>query len=117
MRKLAIVMAAAVVAALVFSVDVVPVQAQKQYFDAFVAKYPEVAEKANQQKCGVCHGKQKTQRSDFAKALEKALGEKKVKDVEKINAALDTVAAEEYTDGKTYGELLKDGQLPAPFAE
>lgn len=117
MRKLAIVMGAAVVAALVFSVDVVPVQAQKQYFDAFVAKYPAVAEKANEQKCGVCHGKQKTQRSDFAKALEKALGEKKVKDVEKINAALDTVAAEEYTDGKTYGELLESGQLPAPFAE
>lgn len=117
MRKLAILMAAVAVAAVAFSVDAQPVQAQKQYYDAFVAKYTAVSEQAGEMKCAVCHGKQKTQRSEYAKALEKALGEKKVKDEEKINKALDTVAGEEYADGKTYGELLKDGTLPAPFAE
>ena len=32
-------------------------------------------------------------------------------------AALDAAAAVEYADGKTYGDLLKEGKLPAPFSE
>lgn len=117
MRKLAMLMVAAAAAGVLFSVDAQPVQAQKQYLDAFMAKYPEVSEQAMEQKCNVCHGKQKKQRSEYAKALENALGEKKVKDEEKIKAALEAVESQEYADGKTYGELLKSGQLPAPFAE
>ena len=66
----------------------------------------------------ICHGaKSKKERSDYAKALEKALGEKKVKDVEKINAALTEVEGKEYEDGKTYGSLLNDGHLPPGFSE
>ena len=117
MRKVVTLMTAAAVAGCLFAWSARPVQAQKQYMDAMAAKYEGLAEQIKEQKCGVCHGKQKTQRSEYAKALEKALGEKKVKDVEKINAALDAVAAMEYANGKTYGDLLKEGKLPAPFSE
>jgi hypothetical protein len=109
--------AAAVVCAL-FAADSRPVRAQKDYMDAMKNKYEPVAKLIEEQKCAVCHGKSsKKQRSEFAKSLEKALGEKKVKDADKIAKAFETVADQEFADGKKYGELLKDGKLPAPFSE
>jgi len=117
MRKVLTLLTAVAVAGALFSVDARPVQAQKQYMDEMLKKYPSVAEQVKEQKCNTCHGKQKTQRSEYAKALEKALGEKKVKDAEKISKAFDAVAEQEYSDGKKYGDLLKDGKLPAPFSE
>lgn len=91
--------------------------AQKQYMDNFAVRYPELAERVEEMKCAVCHGSTKRMRSDYAMALEEALGEKKVKDVEKIMAAFETVEAIEYEDGMTYKELLDSGELPAPFSE
>lgn len=117
MRKVLTILTAVAVAGVIFSVEAQPVRAQKQYMDALSAKYPKVADQVKDQKCAVCHGKKKTERSDFAKALEKALGVKKEKDVEKINKALDAVAEKEYADGKKYGDLLNEGKLPAPFSE
>jgi hypothetical protein len=117
MRKVVTLLTAVAVAGAIFMYSARPAQAQMQYMKAMAAKYEGVAAQIDTQKCAVCHGKQKTQRSEYAKALEKALGEKKVKDVEKINSALDAVAAMEYADGKTYGDLLKEGKLPAPFSE
>ncbi|MFO1094219.1 MAG: hypothetical protein U0992_13045 [Planctomycetaceae bacterium] len=116
MRKALTILTAVAVAGVFFAVEAQPVRAQKQYMDALSAKYPKVAAEVKTQQCKVCHGAKKTQRNDYAKALEKALGEKKVKDVEKINKALDTVAGQEYADGKEYGDLLNDGKLPA-FSE
>lgn len=90
--------------------------AQKQYMDAFAAKYPKVAQQVGVQKCGICHGGKKVQRSIYAKALEKALGAKKVKNRKDIDAALDTVAAQVSEKPlKTYGDLLNAGTLPKPF--
>ncbi len=117
MRKFGTWMMIAAVFGIVFSAQPRPVEAQKAYFDAFVAKYENVAEEAKAKKCAVCHGKQKKMRSDYAKALEEALGEKKVKDKDKINAALDEVAEMENGDGDKYGDLLADGKLPAPYSE
>lgn len=115
MRKVASIVTVAAVLGLMVS-GPKQASAQKQYLDAFIAKY-DIAE-AKEKKCLVCHGaKSKKERSDYAKALEEALGEKKVKDEAKIMAALATVEGKEYEDGKTYGQLLKDGKLPAPFAE
>ncbi len=91
--------------------------AQKQYMDAFIETYDTVAEEAKEKKCLICHGKSKKVRSDYAKELEKALGAKKVKDVDKIKSALTQVEGKEFEDGKTYGQLLKSGKLPAPAAE
>jgi len=117
MRKVLTTLTAVAVACALFTVDARPVHAQKQYMDEMKKKFEPIAKLIEEQKCAVCHGKQKTQRSEFAKALEKALGEKKVKDVEKIQKAFDTVAEQEYADGKKYGDLLKAGTLPAPFSE
>jgi hypothetical protein len=117
MRKVLTMLTAVAVAGVLFTAESRPVHAQKQYMDEMKGKYAPVAKLIDEQKCAVCHGKQKTQRSEFAKALEKALGAKKVKEVEKIQAAFDAVAEQEYADGKKYGDLLKEGKLPAPFSE
>jgi hypothetical protein len=104
-------------------------EARPQYLKAFTAKYSEVKEQAGeQQKCAVCHGGPKGKsakiRNDYAQALDKALKEamndkeaKNIKDVEKINAALDAVAKVKYKDDQTYGDLLKSGKLPDPAPE
>lgn len=117
MRKVLTILTAVAVVGVLFSVDAQPVQARKQYMDEMSAKYPKVAAEIKTQKCGVCHGKNKKQRSDYAKALEKVIGKKNEKDEDKVKAAFDKVADQEYADGKKYGELLKDGKLPAPFSE
>ena len=117
MRKLLTMLAAVAIAGVLFSVDARPVQARKQYMVEMGKKYPKVADQITTQKCKVCHGKNKKQRSDFATALTKAVGKKNQKDADKIIAAFDKVADQEYSDGKKYGDLLKDGKLPAPFSE
>ncbi|MFV0444327.1 MAG: hypothetical protein ACK5Q5_12225 [Planctomycetaceae bacterium] len=118
MRKLVIAATIAAVMGLTSLSAPKQAQAQKQYLDAFKAKYTKVSADDLKKGCAICHGKEsKKQRNDYALALEKALGAKKVKDVEKINSALMEVEAKEYEDGKTYGSLLNDGKLPAPYAE
>ena len=91
--------------------------ARMEYLKAFVGKYTKLSEEDQAKKCLICHGANKKQRSSYAMALEKALGAKMVKDMEKINTALTEVEGKEYEDGKTYGQLLNEGHLPAPFAE
>jgi hypothetical protein len=67
--------------------------------------------------CGVCHadgGKNKKKRNNYGLAVQKALGAKKVKDKAKINKALDAAAkVESHIKGKKFGDLIKDGKLPA----
>jgi cytochrome c553 len=67
--------------------------------------------------CGVCHangGKNKKKRNDYGSAVQKALGAKKVKDKAKISKALDEAAKKEsHMKGKTFGDLIKAGTLPA----
>ena len=117
MRKFGTFLIMAAVLGIVSSAQPRPVEAQKAYFDAFVKKYENVAEEAKAKKCAVCHGKKKKMRSEYAKALAEELGAKKVKDVEKINAALDAVGEKDAGDGETYAELFEDGKLPAPYSE
>lgn len=117
MRKLLTCLAMAAVAGLMLVSTPQPADAQKQYFDNFKERYPELAEQADEQKCNVCHGRSKRMRSDYAMALEEALGEKKVKDPEKIMAAFEEVEGIEYEDGMTYKQLLDSGHLPAPYSE
>jgi len=92
------------------------VQARSEYMKAFIAKYPDLKEKASKLKCGVCHAKSKKVRSDYGKELGKALGKPKVKDMDAIKKALTDIEKKGDVDGKTYGELLKAGMLP-PKAE
>jgi len=80
----------------------------KPFLDAFVAKYPAVSGAATA-KCGVCHeGSDKKVRNDYGKALDALLEKGDAKDTDKINSALDKVAA----DNAKFGDNLKAGKLP-----
>lgn len=92
-----------------------------QFAKQFVAKYTEdnadYEAKVKEAKCFVCHqGKSKKNRNAYGEALHQYLGKKDRKDVEKILAALDTVAAESSdpgdADAPTFGELIAAGELP-----
>jgi hypothetical protein len=89
-------------------------QARPDYLKGFNAEYPALKDQAESTKCGICHfGEKKSNRNDYGKAMGEALGEKNSKDAEKIKAALKKAeAGKSATEGKTFGDLLKDGKLP-----
>lgn len=119
MKKLITVCVAALIAACILSAPQ-QAQARPEYQKAFLGKYGEneaIKKAVEEKKCGVCHGMKKSDRSEYAKALGKALDAKMVKDEKKILEALGKVDEMKIKDGedKTYGALLKDGKLPEPF--
>ncbi len=117
MKKIATILSLVAVAAMFIISAPQQAEARPQYAKAFMAKY-DIAE-AKELKCGVCHGKggmDKKTVSDYGKALGKALGMKNQKDEAAIGTALDEAAKADAGDGKTFGDLLKDGKLP-PAAE
>jgi hypothetical protein len=66
----------------------------------------------------VCHaGKTKKNHNDYGKALKTLLTKKDAKDTEKIHAALEKAAGMKSKSGDesspTFGELIKQGKLPA----
>ena len=90
-------------------------QARPQYYKAFTAKYANVTA-AKTARCYVCHvkGKSKRQRNNYGSCLAKLLGAKNVKDSAKIDAAFKKAeAADSAIEGKSFGDLLKAGKLPA----
>ena len=101
----------AVVAALAITAEA---QARPDYLNkGFTPAYPALKAEIETAKCGICHGSDKKVRNDYGKAFGAALGEPKVTDVEKIKAALKKAEAEKSsTEGKTFGDLIKDGKLP-----
>lgn len=91
----------------------------KKYADGTDEAYTETAKEA---KCFVCHqGKKKKNRNAYGEALHEYLGKKDKKDTEKIQTALETVAAEstnpEDPDAPTYGDLITEGKLPGGTLE
>jgi hypothetical protein len=67
-------------------------------------------------KCNVCHigTKDKKQRNEYAKAIEKALdGSKNLKKKDDFVAALKKVEEQKNGNGSTFGDLLKKDELPA----
>lgn len=103
-------------------------KAIKPFKDEFEAKYVKpdskdakekaLAEAAASAKCNICHvGTSKKDRNVYGKALAELLDRKKDKDSkDKIQAALDTVAAKKSkpddANAPTFGELIKEGKLP-----
>ena len=67
--------------------------------------------------CNACHGKSKKKRNEYADAMMKHLDGKNVKDNDKIVEALKATEPEGDVDGKTYGDILKAGELPPPYVE
>ena len=98
-----------------------------QFQKQFVAKYADgtdaaFTDLAKGAKCFVCHqGKKKKNRNAYGEALHAYLGKKDKKDVEKIVAALETVAGASsdasVEDAPTFGELIAAGELPGGALE
>jgi hypothetical protein len=117
------------------------VQAMPQFKKAFQEKYvdksdnPAFKAAVKKASCFVCHvkGEEKTVRNDYGKALSKFTGGTVNKDLKAayeaggdaakdaklaavlkvLDDAFDKVAAQKSPSGKTYGDLIKDGKLPA----
>jgi hypothetical protein len=93
----------------------------KAAFDA-ATKDSKAADVLKEAKCNVCHfGTKKTDRNDFGKAMNKyidkdafnKLKEDKSKLDKKIEEAIKAALKEKSPGGKTFGELIDAGQLPA----
>jgi hypothetical protein len=93
----------------------------KLWIEDAYAKSP-VVEAAKEAKCNVCHfGTSKKNRNDYGLALSK-VGVTKINydalkgDQEKLNATLKELfkkaEGEKSVNGKTFGELIKEGKLP-----
>jgi hypothetical protein len=95
----------------------VEVSARPKYKETFEGKYAGLAEQVNKVKCGVCHPpaaeEKKKVRNTYGQALEKALGAKNVDDKAAILKALGAIEAQKSAaEGKSFGDLIKAGELP-----
>ena len=87
--------------------------ARPNYNKEFWDNYPSLKDHKDTAKCDACHGKEKKVRNDYGKAVGEALGAAKVTDAEKIKAAFKTAEDKKSSvEGKTFGDLIKDGKLP-----
>lgn len=90
--------------------------ARPKYLSVANSTYPELAKKQTDGKltCGMCHpGQKKTDRNNYGVAVGKSLSKKNETDEAKIKEALTKAEKEaSKTDGKTFGDLIKDGMLP-----
>ena len=87
--------------------------ARPNYLPEFKTAYSEVKE-ADTVKCGVCHVGKPTAKTwnDYGIAFGKSLGKTKAKSDE-VKAALQKVEKQPSSvEGKSFGELLKEGKLP-----
>ncbi len=91
------------------------VEARPNYKKAFDTKYEKVA-KDNKTTCVVCHKEgtdDKKMRNNYGEALAKNIA-KMEKDEAKIKEAFEKTEKEKSAiKDKTFGDLLKDGKLPA----
>lgn len=94
-------------------------QARPNYLGEFKKSYEKLEAEADKVKCGICHyGESKKNKNDYGDALGKALDAKNVKDAEVIKKALKKIEEEKSkTEGKTFGDLLKEGKLPGKSPE
>lgn len=92
-------------------------EARPKYKGAFESQYPDVVKnhgKDGKVTCAVCHeGDDKKKRNNYGEALGKNTGKNEM-DADKIKAALEKTEKEKSAVAdKTFGDLLKDGKLPA----
>jgi hypothetical protein len=113
--KLALMSATGIAMIVLVCLAVEPAQARVKYSTEFKKQYPALKGVT----CFTCHDKDpdsptsRKLRNEYGVALEHALGKKNVLDVEAIKAALAKVESEKGTNGKTFGDVIKEGKLPA----
>lgn len=92
--------------------------ARPNYLKVMNTAYPDLVKKHGKDgklTCAVCHPsteKSKKKRNDYGVALTKVLGKKNETDKDKIKEALTKAEKEKNKDDKTFGELIKAGDLP-----
>lgn len=88
-------------------------EARPSHLKVFATTYPQVAAN-NKMSCSVCHaGSDKTVRNNYGEALTKNI-QVREQDEAKIRAAFEKTESEPSAiPGKTFGDLLKLGLLPA----
>jgi len=91
--------------------------ARPQYQKQMGVSYPDLLKKHGKDgkfACSVCHPtKKKAEKNNYGAALGKAIGKKNEKDTDKIKEALKKIEKEKSaTEGKTFGDLIKAGDLP-----
>jgi hypothetical protein len=107
------------VGGLLFAVGAQQAHARPYFLKMWIEAYPDVAKDNDVKekvKCNVCHvGTNKKMRNAYGKALQKAFGKKlKKSDDQEFNDGLKKVEGEKSeTEGKTFGDLLKDKKLPS----
>ncbi len=113
MRNVRLVVCGLAVAGLVLASGLENAEARPNYLPAFKESYASVKE-ADTQKCAVCHIGKPTEKTwnDYGMAFGKALGKKKANKDETKAALLKAEKEPSSIDGKTFGDLLKDGKLP-----
>jgi hypothetical protein len=92
-------------------------QARPDYLKAFNTTYPALKAEAEASKCGICHPEEKKSvRNDYAKSFGTALDGKNIKMADNEKKIVDALKKAEQdkssTDGKTFGDLIKEGKLP-----
>lgn len=88
-----------------------PGMARPNYKKCFDTVYKNLAKK-NKTNCNICHiGNDKKQLNHYGLAVEKELGEKNVKDDDKVIAAIKAVAKKKCKSGE-WGERLEKGLTP-----
>ncbi|MCA9057482.1 MAG: hypothetical protein KDA85_03250 [Planctomycetaceae bacterium] len=106
---------ALVLAAFVVSAD--QASARPKFATAATEKYPELAKKHGMNDkltCAMCHpDKDKKKRNNYGAAVGSHLTKKNESDLDKIKEALTKAEADKSaTEGKTFGDLIKAGELP-----
>jgi hypothetical protein len=122
MKKTLVSLACMMLCALFVTANPDSANARTKYLARFIARYGETVEEAGMQRCAICHGGQngatKTILSPYAIGLRDQIGMKNCTDDATIDAALIAMEAVESdpdnAEGPTYGEILADGELPAP---
>ena len=113
MRNVRLIACGLAVAGLMLASGLENAEARPNYLPEFKSSYPAVTE-VSTVKCGVCHIGKPTAKTwnDYGTAFGNALGTKKAKKAA-VQAALKKCETEKSSvDGKTYGDLLKEGKLP-----
>ncbi len=90
------------------------VEARPPYKKVFETTYEKVA-KDNKVDCNACHvaDKEKKERNNYGEALAKNIGKNEKDDAKIKEALVKTEKEKSAIKDKTFGDLLKDGKLPA----